>query len=133
MHSTSEYVGFFKRNPTPRRTRAAQLMILSLAYAMRIQPPVSTQSNHRPRRCPTATAVGVNARWWSSPPDTVPARYSVVPYSPRIFAMLVTSPRDPSPPGSGMAAAADGGARFLRATFFSRFFARHSHQGFVLR
>jgi hypothetical protein len=78
LHSTSKYVGmmwgFLKRNPTHRRTTMAQPMGSSSAYAMRIQPSVSTQSNRRPRRCPTATAVGVDVRWWSSPPAAVPSR-----------------------------------------------------------
>ncbi len=67
LHSTSEYVGlmwgYLKKNPTRCWTTATQSMGLSSAYAMRIQPPVSAQSNHRPW-------------WWSSPPAAVPARYS---------------------------------------------------------
>ena len=65
LHSTSEYMGmmwgYLRRNPTNRWTTAAQSTGSSSAYAMRIQPPVSTQSNHRPW-------------WWSSPPAAVPAR-----------------------------------------------------------
>ena len=53
LHSTSKYVGmmwgFLKRNPTRLRMAAAQLMGSSSAYAMWIQPPVSTQCNHRLR------------------------------------------------------------------------------------
>jgi hypothetical protein len=47
---------------------------LSSVYTMWIQPPVSTQSNRRPHRCPTAAEAGVDARWWSSPPAAVPGR-----------------------------------------------------------
>ena len=54
LHSTSEYVGmmwgFLKRNPTRCRTTAAQSTRSSSGYAMRIQPPVSKQSNRRPLR-----------------------------------------------------------------------------------
>ena len=62
FHSTSEHVGmmlgFLKRNLTRRWTAAAQMTGSLLAFAMWIQPPVSTQSNCRP---PPQPLLG---SWW---------------------------------------------------------------------